>query len=139
MSQLFGFVDNDLIDFFIKESEELRDFSYDFLKITPDLLCHSELHRFFGDFPEEAPDCFIITEPSGYRKDVVTYGADSGIGNLASKVGALAFAKTQILLAVFYDYLQAPSSGVEFPCLEKSPARYRWQEGRSTARCCFSL
>ena len=128
MSQLFGSVDNDLIDFFIKESEELRDFCYDFLKITPDLLCHSELHGFFGDLPEETSDCFIITEAPGHRKDVISDGADGCVGNLGCKVGALAFAKTQILLAVLYDHLQAPSSGVEFPCHEYIQGSIRGQK-----------
>ena len=115
MSQLFGFIDKGLIDFFIKESEELcylRDY---FLKVAPDLLSHAQLDGFFGDFPEETADCFVITEASGHRKDVISDGADGCVGNLGGKVGALAFTKTQILLAVLYDHLQAPSSGVEFP------------------------
>ena len=119
MSQLFGFIDNDLIDFFIRESEELRNFGDDFLQITPYLLGHAQLHGFFGDLPEEATDCFIITEAPGHRKDVISDGADGCVGNLGGKVGALAFTKTQILLAVLYDHFQAPSSGIEFPCLEE--------------------
>ena len=119
MSQLFGFIDNDLIDFFIEESEELRNFGNDFLKVTPDLLCHAQLHGFFGNLPEESTDRFIITEASGHRKDVISDGTDCGVGNLGSEVGALALAKTQILFAVLYDHLQAPSSGVDFPRLEE--------------------
>ena len=105
MSQLFGFIDNDLIDFFIKESEELCDFRDYFLKVTPDLLSDAQLHGFFGDFPEETADCFIIIEASGHRKDIESNGADCSVGNLGGKVGALALAKTQILLAVLYDHL----------------------------------
>ena len=119
MSQLFGFIDDNLIDFFIKESEELRNFGYDFLKITPDLLGHAQLHSFFGDFTEETPDCFIIREASVHGKDVISDGADGCVGNLGGKIGTLAFTKTQVLLAVLYDHLQAPSPGVEFPCPEE--------------------
>ena len=76
MSQLFGFVNKNFIDFFIKVSEELRDFNYDFLEVSPDLLCHSELHGFSGHFPEETSDCFIITETSGngeYVADILIF------------------------------------------------------------------
>ena len=118
MSQLFGAVDNDIKDFFIKESEELCNFGNNFLKINPDLLSNAQLHGFFSDLPEETSDCFIITEAPGHRKYVISGGTDSCVGNLGSKVGALAFTKTQILLAVLYDHFQVPSSGVEFPCLE---------------------
>ena len=119
MSQLFGFVENGLINFFIKESEESCDFCNDFLQITPDLLCNGELNGFFGHLPEESADGFIIAEASGYRKYVISDGTDCSVRNLGGKVGTLAFAKTQILLAVLYDHLQTPSSGIEFPCPEE--------------------
>ena len=116
MSQLIGLIDHDLKDFFIRKSEELCYFGNDFLKISPDLLCYGELNSFLGHLSENPSDCLIVTEPSGYRKNVISDGADGGVSNLGDKIGALALAESEILLAVLYDYLEAPSSGIEFPC-----------------------
>ena len=77
-------------------------FRHNLLKIIPDdLLCHCELNGFFGDFAEEASDCFIIAEASGHGKDAISDGADGRVGNLGSEVSALAFAKTRYCLQSF--------------------------------------
>lgn len=115
MSQLFGSIDNDVVDFFIKDSEELCDFSDDFLKVSPNLLCHAELYSLFSDLTEEAADCFIIAEASGNREYIVSDGTNGCIGNLRGKISALTLAKSKILLTILYCHLDCPSFGIQLP------------------------
>ena len=115
MRQLIGFIDNDLKDFFIKKPEELCYFCYNFLKVSPYLLCYGELDSFLGNLPEKASDSLIVAETPGYGEYVISYGADSGVSYLGCKISALTLPKSEILLAVLYDHLQAPSPGVKFP------------------------
>ena len=75
-------------------------FAYDF----PNSLAHRQFHRILTDILEQTSDSLIVGESSGGGEDVILKEDNGGMGNLGRKVAGLAFAKAEILFAVFENY-----------------------------------
>ena len=128
MCDILRFVDDNIIDFFIQEAEGGSDGRDKFLEQSPYLLGDGELYGFPGYFPEQPADGLVITEASGDREEVVLEATDRRRGYLGGERRALAFAKSQVPLAVGEDHLQAPSPGIYLPGLEEIHVHVRGEQ-----------
>lgn len=123
MSQFVRPVYYSIVDFFVQKTEDTRYCRDQLLKDTPYLLCDGELDCLPGNIPEEPSDSLVVAEPFRDGKDVVLDAAQYRGGNLGCEAGTLAFAESEIGLAVLEHDFNSPPSGVYLPCLEESKLR----------------
>lgn len=119
MSHLFRLIDNGIVDFFVQKAEDSRYCRDKILENAPYLLSHRELDSFPGYFPEESSDCLIIAEASGHRKNVILKTTQCRGRYLGCEACTLAFAESEIGLAVLEHDFKRPASGVDLPRLNK--------------------
>lgn len=122
MSHLFRMIDNGIVDIFVQKAENSRYCRDKVLENAPYLLGDRELDSLPGNFPEESSDCLIIAEAPGHRKDVILQTTQCRGSYLGCEACTLAFAKSEIGLAVLEHDFKRPASGVDLPRLNKIKA-----------------
>ena len=136
MSQFVRMIDHSIVYLFVQKAEDLRYGCDEFLKDSPYLLGYRELYRLPGYFPEKTADGLIVAEAPCNGKDVVLDAAQGCGRNLGSEAGTLAFAESQIGLAVLEHDLKSPSSGIYLPRLEEIQARVSREQSVPFAVLC---
>lgn len=119
MNHLFRLIDNGIVDFFVQKAEDPGYCRDKILKNAPYLLSDRDLDGLPGYFPEESSDCLIIAEAPGNRKDIILQTTQCRGSYLGCEACTLAFAESEIGLAVLEHDFKRPTSGVDLPRLNK--------------------
>ena len=122
MSHLFRLIDNGIVDLFVQKAEDSRYCRDQFLKNAPYLLSRRKLDSLPGYFPEEASYCLIIAESPCHRKDIILQTTQCRGSYLGCEACTLAFAESEIGLAVLEHDFKRPTAGVDLPRLNKIEA-----------------
>ena len=107
MNHLFRLIDNGIVDFFVQKAEDPGYCRDKILKNAPYLLSDRELYGLPGYFPEESSDCLIIAEAPGHRKDIILQTAQCRGSYLGCEACTLAFAESEMGLAVLEEIMRS--------------------------------
>lgn len=103
-------------NFFVANFEDVIYYLCHIQDKLPYLFGNRELHCFRLYLVKEAAKAFIGVEASNRGKEIVLDCANRGVRNLSGEIPGLAVSQAEALLALFVEYFDTPSHGVDLVC-----------------------
>ena len=120
MSKFIRLVNHSLKDIFISNVEDFSNSSHQFEDCPPNPFTDCDFEAILGCLSEELTNCLVSFKALDHREHIVLQGYQGCACNLSSEVAALTFAKAKQTLALFEDYFQRPSPGIDLVGFKES-------------------